>query len=71
MWSAELGKFDDDTQHVPRKNNLAADALSSVFNIINYAPDMEKVLKELGDSRVTQLSHFFRTKTLSFSIEDI
>ena len=67
----QVGKFDDDTQHVPRKTNLAAYALSSVFNIINYAPDMEKVLKELGDSRVTKLSHFFCTKTLSFSVEDI
>ena len=65
MWSTELGNFDDDTHNVPRKTNLAADALSSVCNIINCASDLENVLKELWDLRVTQLSHFFRIKTLN------
>ena len=71
LWRAELDNFDYHTEHRPGKLNVVADALSRVPSIASFYLDLAKIHQQIGHSGEYRLSHFVRSKNLSFSTEDV
>ena len=71
LWRAELDSFDYYIEHRPGKLNVVADALSRVPSIASFYLDLAKIHQQIGHPGEYRLSHFVRSKNLSFSTEDV
>ena len=71
LWRAELGNFDYHIEHRPGKLDVVVDALSRVPSIASFYLDLAKIHQQLGHPGVSRLSHFVRSRNLSFSTEDV
>ena len=70
-WRAELGTFSYTIQHKPGSENVPPDTMSRVCGALLPESSLKEIHKVLGHSGAARLSHFVRSKNLTYSMDDI
>ena len=70
-WKAELGTFSYTIQHKPGVENVPPDTMSRVCGALLPESSLTEMHKILGHPGVARLSHFVRSKNLTYSMDEI
>ena len=70
-WRLELSCYSFDLIYRPGRDNIPPDTLSRVMCATATADSLHKLHESLWHPAVTRLSHFVRTKSLPYSLEEI